>query len=431
MKSMQIHVVQRGQSLYRIGQIYDVPYQQIAEANELTDPSKLAVGQALVIPIVGSYHWVQAGESLFSISRMYGLTVARLAEVNNISATSPLRIGQRLYIPRKPRPTIDSLLYVEPRTPLSEGIVKEVRRRVGDLTYLAMFSYEAQRDGSLKEPTIGDIPAIASKANVTNVLVVTNLENFAFSADLAHTLFTDQTAQNRLINELIQTARRIGYKDIHFDFELMYPDDRELYSQFLRNARTKIHAAGLAISAALAPKMSDVRTGIYGAHDYRTIGEICDFVVLMTYEWGYTYSAPQAVSPIGPVRQVVEYAVSEIPREKVFLGQNLYGYDWAAPFGEEASPPARALSPQQAVNLAIEENVAIDYDPVAQAPHYTYYDARGIQHEVWFEDARSIQAKFNLLKEYNLRGIMYWKLGLSFPQNWLLLNDNFIIRKRG
>lgn len=51
-------------------------------------------------------------------------------------------------------------------------------------------------------------------------------------------------------------------------------------------------------------------------------------------------------------------------------------------------------------------------------------------HEVWFEDARSIQAKFDLIKELKLRGMAYWKLGLDFPQNWLLIEDNFKITKR-
>ena len=54
----------------------------------------------------------------------------------------------------------------------------------------------------------------------------------------------------------------------------------------------------------------------------------------------------------------------------------------------------------------------------------------GRNHEVWFEDARSAQAKFDMVKDYNLRGISYWVLGYPFPQNWLLLEDNFTIRKR-
>ncbi|MFJ7934645.1 LysM peptidoglycan-binding domain-containing protein [Sporosarcina sp. NPDC096371] len=426
---MQIHVVQKGQSLYGIAQAYGISYQDIAQANEIPDPSRIVVGQALVIPITGSYHWVQPGQSLYVIAQLYGMTVNELATINGISPSATLQVGQRLYIPPRPKVTAESLLYVEPRTPVAQSMIDEVRRRVSQLTYLAMFSYEVLRDGSVKAPSIANIPNIAKSAGAANALVVSNLEDFAFNADLAHAIFTDQAAQDRLFSNLIQIANEIGYKDIHFDFELLYPEDRELYNNFLRRARDRFHPAGLTLSTALAPKASDIRTGIYGAHDYKAHGEIVDFVSLMTYEWGYTYSEPQAVSPIGPVRDVVEYAVSQIPPEKIFLGQNLYGYDWSTPYPTQGGSAAKALSPQQALAIAVAKEVDISYDYVAQAPHFNYTDDAGVQHEVWFEDARSIQAKFDLVKEFGLRGMMYWKLGLAFPQNWLLLTDNFNIRK--
>lgn len=427
---MQIHVVQAGQSLYGIGQAYGVAWEEIAKANELINPSKIVVGQALVIPVTGSYHWVQPGQSLYIISRLYGTTVAELARINGISPNSILLVGQRLYIPQRKKREIEVLLYVEPREQNLTETTAEVKERVDDLTYLAMFSYEAQRDGSLKAPPIGEIPQIATDARVLNAMVISNLENFAFSSELAHVLFTDMTVQNRLFENIVRTAKRVGFKDIHFDFEFLRPADRELYNSFLRNAKARFKPAGLTLSTALAPKTSANVTGIYGAIDYKAHGEICDFVTLMTYEWGYSYSDPQAVSPINQVRRVVEFAVSQIPREKIFLGQNLYGYDWKYPYPPETGVAAKALSPQQAINLAIRQNANIQYDPIAQAPFFLYWDNEGVRHDVWFEDARSIQAKFNLLKEFNLRGIMYWKLGLAFPQNWLLLNDNFTIKKR-
>jgi len=135
------------------------------------------------------------------------------------------------------------------------------------------------------------------------------------------------------------------------------------------------------------------------------------------------------VSPINSVRRVLEYALTEMPGSKIMMGQNLYGYDWTLPY-VPGGPYARALSPQAAIRLARDQNVAIRYDYTAQAPNFDYVDAEGRAHKVWFEDARSIQAKFNLIKELGLRGISYWKLGLPFPQNWLLLGDQFTVTKR-
>lgn len=149
----------------------------------------------------------------------------------------------------------------------------------------------------------------------------------------------------------------------------------------------------------------------------------------MTYEWGYSGGPPMPVSPIGPVRQVLEYAITEMPASKIMMGQNLYGYDWTLPY-KPGGAYAKALSPQQAIALARSRNASISYDREAQAPHFTYGDDNGKEHRVWFEDARSIQAKFDLVKELGLRGVSYWKLGLSFPQNWLLIEDNFNVTKK-
>src|SRR5699024_4789567 len=227
----------------------------------------------------------------------------------------------------------------------------------------------------------------------------------------------------------IQIAKREGFEDIHFDFEFLRPEDREAYNHFLRKAKQMFQKEGFLLSTALAPKTGATQKGQwYEAHDYKAHGEIVDYVVIMTYEWGYSGGPPMPVSPIGPVRQVLEYARSEIPASKIMMGQNLYGYDWTLPYSP-GGDYAKALSPQAAISLAREHHAAIEYDDTAQAPFFRYWDESGQEHIVWFEDARSIQAKFDLLKELNLRGISYWKLGLSFPQNWLLLRDQFEIEK--
>ncbi|WP_338368155.1 glycosyl hydrolase family 18 protein, partial [Enterococcus faecium] len=159
------------------------------------------------------------------------------------------------------------------------------------------------------------------------------------------------------MNNIVSTARRIGFRDIHFDFEFLRPEDREAYNRFLRKARDRFKREGWLISTALAPKTSAAQQGPwYTAHDYRARGQIVDFVVIMTYEWGYSGGPAQAVSPIGPVRDVLEYAITEMPSTKIMMGQNLYGYDWTLPFVQGST--ARAVSPQQAIQIAAANNVA-------------------------------------------------------------------------
>ncbi|WP_282156333.1 glycoside hydrolase family 18 protein [Cytobacillus gottheilii] len=427
---MQIHVVRPGQSLTSIAGAFGTTAEDLIEANEIPNPNNLVVGQTLVIPIVGSFYWVQPGDSLYSISQRYGLSYQELARINGLSVNQPLQVGFRLYIPQQPKAAAEFNAYVEPRgTTVAPALEEAAREAAPYLTYLAPFNFQALRDGSLREPLLNDFPAIAAANNNVLMMVISNQENDQFSDELGRILLNDMEVQNRFLNNIVETARKYGFRDIHFDFEYLRPADREAYNQFLRRAKQRFQAEGWLLSTALAPKTSAEQQGAwYEAHDYRAHGEIADFVVIMTYEWGYSGGPAMAVSPIGPVRDVLEYAISEMPSTKILMGQNLYGYDWTLPFVQGSV--ARAVSPQQAIQIAADNNVAIQYDTRAQAPFFRYRDNEGRDHEVWFEDGRSIQAKFDLVKELNLRGVSYWKLGLAFPQNWLLISDNFNVTKR-
>jgi spore germination protein len=423
-------VVRPGQTLYGIAQTYSVTVDRLVESNKIPNPNNLVSGQALVIPIVGSYYFVQPGDSLYSISQRVDVPVQELANINGISENQTLSVGYRLYIPARRKRTAEFNGYVEPRgTTVAPALVTAAREAAPYLTYLAPFSFQALRDGSLKEPLLDDFPAIARENKNVLMMVITNQENDQFSDELGRIILTNTSVQNKFLNNIVTTAKKYGFRDIHFDFEYLRPADREAYNQFLRKARDRFKKEGWFISTALAPKTSAEQKGRwYEAHDYKAHGEIVDFVIIMTYEWGYSGGPPMAVSPIGPVRDVLEYAVTDIPSNKILMGQNLYGYDWTLPFVQGSI--AKAVSPQQAIQIAADNDVSIEYDETAQAPHFNYTDIEDRQHEVWFEDARSIQAKFDLLKELNLRGMSYWKLGLAFPQNWLLISDNFNVRRR-
>lgn len=427
---MQIHVVQSGQSLASIARIYGTTTADLIEANDIPNPNNLVIGQTLVVPIVGRFYFVKQGDSLFSIAKKFGLTAQQLASVNRISANQPLQTGFRLYIPPAKKRKGEFNGYVEPRgTTVSPSLENSAREAAPYLTYLAPFSFQAKRDGTLKPPLLNNFPAIARANNNVLMMVINNQENDQFNDELGRILLTDMAIQDKFLNNIVSTAKKYGFKDIHFDFEYLRPADREAYNRFLRKARDRFKQEGWLMSTALAPKTSAGQKGKwYEGHDYKAHGEIVDFVVIMTYEWGYSGGPAMAVSPIGPVRKVLDYAITEIPSNKIMMGQNLYGYDWTLPFVQGSV--AKAVSPQQAIQLAAKYNVPIQYDTKAQAPFFHYTDESGKRHEVWFEDARSIQAKFDLIKELNLRGMSYWKLGLAFPQNWLLIAENFDVVKR-
>lgn len=426
---MQIHVVRSGETLNEIALAYGTSAREIADANQIPDLSRLVVGQTFVIPISGQYHWVQPGESLWVIGRSYNISVEDIVQINRIQNPNNIPAGLRLYLPQKPKKNVEINAYIDPRMTRarSGGAIDKVGEH---LTYLAIFSYAVKRDGSLTP--VEDQPSLnaASKDRVLPLLVLTNFENGQFSTEIATTILTNEALQDRVLNQALQIMAEKGYGGLDFDFEYLGAENRELYVRFLQKARRLLKTRGHFISAALAPKFRAEQRGVlYEGHDYQAIGQIVDFIFLMTYEWGWSGGSPMAVSPIKQMRQVMQYAISVVPKEKLMMGMPLYGYDWTLPY-VRGGKFAKSISPQRALELAIRYGVSIKYNKVSQAPWFRYTDEQGEQHEVWFEDARSMQAKFDLVKELGIRGFYYWVLGNDFPQNWLLVEENFVVRKR-
>ena len=116
-----------------------------------------------------------------------------------------------------------------------------------------------------------------------------------------------------------------------------------------------------------------------------------------------------AVAPLDMVRQVVEYAVSEIPAKKIMLGLSNYGYVWRLPF-ERGVTLAASIGNQYAVTLAARHGAEIQFDNEAASPFFRYYSG-GKEHVAWFEDVRSISAKFELIESLPKDGCAFFGTG--------------------
>lgn len=98
--NLSVHVVQRGENLFRIALSYGLTTDELAQLNGITDPNSIQVGQRLLVPAQGNVipqmHTVQPGETLQSIGSLYGVSVDTLATLNNLANPNSLYIGQVL-----------------------------------------------------------------------------------------------------------------------------------------------------------------------------------------------------------------------------------------------------------------------------------------------------------------------------------------------
>ncbi|SET01308.1 spore germination protein [Oceanobacillus limi] len=395
------YVVQPGDNLWLIASNLGVTVKDLVQTNDITNPSLIYVGEMLKIPFF--IHTVKPGEYLWAIALRYDVTIYQILQTNQIESPSLIYPGQTLQIPRKRKPTIEVNAYTIRMNAQGRQEVLALGR---NFTYLSPFVHSFHRDGSLTE--VQGIPMLeAGNANqVSPLFVITNFREQTFDSDLAATLLRNTQLQETLLTNILKIMKEKNYAGLTIDFEYVYPEDRENYSIFLRRARERLHPDGFTLSTSLAPKEREDQKGLlYEAHDYPVHGEIVDFVILMTYEWGWAGGEPWPIAPINKMRDVLDYAITAIPSNKIMLGIPLYGRDWKIPW--EEGTIAQMVSPMEAINTAAKINVAIQYHEVYQSPYYHYVDEGGQEHEVWFEDAKSMQAKYDLIKAYGLRGLVF------------------------
>lgn len=374
---------------------------------------------------------VQPGDSVDSIALANEVSVDTIIYNNQIEYPYALAVGQALLLSKgissNERKVVTVNGYAYPFINIDV-----LNQTLPYLSALSVFSYGFTPEGDLLYPALDDTFMIeaAIENQAAPILTLTPFgPDGQFSNYLISRVVNDMEAQYNLIEQIKQTVQEKGFQGVDVDFEYILPEDRVPFADFVRHLREEMNALGYTVSVALAPKISDTQAGLlYEGKDYALLGEAANSVLLMTYEWGYTYGPPMAVAPINKVREVVEYAITRIPNEKIDLGIPNYGYDWTLPFVKGESK-ATTIGNVEAVQIAVANNATIQFDQVAMSPFFRY-SRDGLEHEVWFEDVRSMQAKFNLVEEFDLRGMGYWQVMKLFRANWLLLADTFWIKKQ-
>ena len=422
---MTIHIVSPGDTVQSIAEQYGVSPWLLSRQNQLPEDGALIEGQALIVQFPVQTHTVARGESLYGIARRYSVTVQSLLQNNYfLLGHSTVRPGEELIVSLR-QPTGGEMEvngYTYPV--ISQAILLQ---QLPYLHALLPFTYGVTAEGGLIPPGdehLVEMARFCGAAPWMSISTLTEMGNF--SSPLAQRLLTNPAARERLVQSVADTMQHKGYRGVGVDFEYLPAMLALPYATFIADLRRRLAPSGYPVMVALAPKTADDQPGLlYEGHDYAALGAAADIAMLMTYEWGYTYGPPMAVSPLPQVRRVVEYARSAIPPEKILLGMPTYGYDWTLPY-ERGETAARSLSPQSALELARQYRAAIQYDETAQAPWFRYKD-EAREHEVWFEDARSAQAKLALVPRYGLRGVGLWNLTRLFPQLYVTLNDQYVL----
>ena len=427
---MLIHVVQSGDTIQSIAELYGTPVEKLIQDNALDPLAVLVVGQCIVITYPEQVYVVKEGDTISDIADSHNISVMQLL-MNNpyLSGRDEVYPGEVIIITynKKGRITThgNTYAYINKDT---------LRRTLPYLTYLSILNYTATTEGNIitfYDDT--EIIQLAKEYQVVPLLLLTTLTlQGEANINIAYELLLNKDYQNRQIENLLTILRIKGYFGINLSFEYINITNIQLYEDYLTNITNRLSLEGYLVFLTINPYITNVNNEMSFAQiDYTLLDNTAQNIIFMTYEWAKNINPPGPISSVYNVDHFLAYLSQSISTEKVIIGLATLGYDWELPFYAGVSDVS-SLTLDRAIDLAREVGAVILFDEVSQTPYFRYsfnVNMNQVAHIVWFIDARSINAFLDLGAKYNILGVSVWNITIYNPQLWLVINSQYEITK--
>lgn len=424
---MIIHVVQPGETIDSISEYYNVPVDRLIVENGITNPDNLAIGQTIVIVQPDILYTIRPGDTLDSISLQFRVSPMELLRNNPyLSDREYMDAGETIVI-RYQTNKIKTIATVGYTFTYIDRFV--LIKTLPFLTYLSIFNYRATGEGEII--SIGDDTELIQLAKtygaVSMMLVSTMTEEGITSREVTNNILNNPSVQDQLIHNSIYIMRTKGFSAINIYVENITYDNTDRIAEYLKRASEMFRSEGYVIMITITPVLGD-NSGGFEQIDYSRLSEFVDGVIFASYDWARTYSYPSAIYPVNILRDLLDYMVRTIPPEKNYLGITTSGYDWLLPY-VPGSTQATVISYNDAVQIAAENGIAIQFNEAAQSAYIYYTDSDGNPHIVWTKDARSYDARASLVAEYNFHGLSFWTVMRFDAQMWFIINTQYYIER--
>jgi len=293
--------------------------------------------------------------------------------------------------------------------------------------------YRTAADGAVTGSPDEEIMAAARAHHVPVMPIVVNP---GFDQQSFHQLLGDDAARARMVAALIEECKKRRYIGIQFDFEHIFDTDRDALSRLVREAADAFHKEKLQLSIATVPNAPGrpgagafsrwIFANWRSAYDLKAIGEAVDLVCLMTYDQHTHYTPPGPVAGYLWTLENLEYALRVVPREKLSLGIPVYGYRWyagAVGADDKANPSSATVGAADVSAIVAGFHPEIQWDTVDRASWFWFYRDQ-TREWVFYTDARTFRARYDLAVERGLQGFCSWVLGKEDPAIWDLLPEH-------
>jgi spore germination protein YaaH len=258
-------------------------------------------------------------------------------------------------------------------------------------------------------------PLITGWAQARKVAVMPRLN--CQNPALENQILTEPAIRETMLDELMSRAETYNYQGIQIDFEGAPTNDRGAFTTFITELAARLHAQGRKLSTIVTAKYYNVPTGRAAMYDDAALSVPSDYMFVLDWGLHWTTSAPGGMDEMTWWTKVADYTATMPNKSKFVIGMPLYGIDW--PGGGGSSNPGTALEYSDVMALASRYGITPQFEAVAQDPYFTYTNAEGVQHTVWYSDQQSVEARLQVAASLGL-GVGLWHLGTEDQSVWEL-----------
>lgn len=333
-----------------------------------------------------------------------------------------------LKIPSKPE-IKKSTLIIKGSIPYwdqKEGLAS-FKNNIELFNYVNLFWYYLDSNGNVQKYQYADedkdIIEFAHKSGVKVSAVITNLPEFPGArwndSGLVENVINDKDKKERHIKSIADKLSKQDFDGVIIDYEQLSSSSKDEFTDFIHDLSLTLHKNNKLLSVVLHPKTSEDNPDENGKfQDWKSLSLHADQLQIMGYGEHWDESGPGPIASASWLQRILDYSKSiDVPKEKIFLGIPLYGYDWNTTNGGNATD----LTYQDVEKLLAGFNINEEWDDKSQSSYFNYSDKNSHKHEVWFENARSVEVKINIAKSYGLLGITFWRLGEEDPRVWSIV----------
>jgi len=329
-------------------------------------------------------------------------------------------------------PIVGAWLRAGSRDPLRQ-LVPVLAMQINSYNEISAFSYSVERDGSLTANDPVNDRLLIDLARANNIRVVPSIASTWDSRPIL-AMLQDSRLRARHIEAILQIARSPLIDGIDIDYENLPPEMRQPFTDFIAQLAVALRRENKTLSVTVPAKTRDDACYLCRFADYAALGRVADHIRIMAYEFNGRTGGPAPNAPIWWVRQVADYAVTQVPSQKVVLGIHLYGYDWG---GKETRAlwwgDVMALKERHGGNVRY---VRADERGLVGETMMTYTLARSPlcppdfydcaphvveHHTIWFVDASYVRLAWDIVIDLELGGIVMWRPGGEDPAIWDVL----------